>query len=1102
MFALITSTAAMTALGTATSANAADSDPLTLAEQAPAVQKQVDSSASKLRGIAPGARGAQTVFVQFTGAGTADVAQQNKTNKTDLTKVRARRTAVTKQSNEVLATAKADDAQAAGLYTTSNALPGIVLRTDRAGIAAVAARDDVVKVSRIVRKHVTNANTAALTRAYDTWKYANGLGKGVRIGIIDTGIDYTHKDFGGPGTVAAYRAAKAASASPTWRNSLPALGKAKIAGGVDFVGDSYNPDETLDDGSDNPDFDPVAKPDKNPLDCNEHGTHVSGTAAGYGVNANGSTFTGNYANLTKPGLLDMRVGPGMAPAAQLYGLKVFGCEGATDHVLEALDWSLDPNGDGNFSDHLDILNISLGSDDDPADDPENAVIDELTSHGVLSVIAAGNNGDLTDTTGSPANAVSSLAVANSVDSYQLRDGLKVTAPSTVAGMVGGQTSEAYDWAANGPTKKPVSGTVATVPGANADGCDPFSAADQAKVKGKVAWLEWDDNDASRRCGSAVRAGNAREAGAIGALFTSGTDVFSAGITGDPTIPVLQLTKTATDKLRASAQAGTLKVTFDGQDRNTIKDIDNSITDTLSTGSSRGVHGSYGVVKPDVTAPGSTIASAGMGSGSAPLVISGTSMSSPLAAGISALVKARHPGYTPQLLKASVMNTAGNDLWTKPDKSGFKYGPARVGAGRVDALRAVSAPVLAWSPGANKPVSASFGVVPVPASQPTATKTRPLNLLNTTGATTKYRLTYQPVITQPGVSYTVSPASVTLKGYARGSATVTMHVTTSALRHTIDPTMEKTQQVGEDLLARQYVADASGRVLVTPAGGQAARVPVYGAAKPVSTTVASVKAGAIALTGKGFKQGSGSTGWTSLTSVLQLGQTSKALPTCDAGETAGCVTTGTERSGDLQYVGAGSVGDRLWFGLSSYGNWANIGTIVQPYVDFDTTGDGEADYETFVTRGTATDVMLAVTIELTDFTEVDVQPVNFNYGDVDTNVFDTNVLTLPVLKSALTLRGTSKPISYTVGTFSGYTGEDIDTVGPVAFNVGNPTLRLARSIYPDAGGTTIDYAVTGTKPIKALVLHLHGANGKRAQVLDLPAPKPKATGSAKPGLPIR
>ncbi len=1084
---VVATTAAATALGTSTAAGAADSTP-TPAKKVPAATAKAKIPAGKLHGLSRADKGVQTVFVQFSGSGSADVAKRSSASSSDRAKVRSRRTAVTRQGSAVLRTAKGKDARAAKLFTLTNTIPGVALRLDRAGIKAVAARSDVVKVSRITPKRPTNANVAALTRATNVWKYNNGLGKDVKVGIIDTGLDFTHKDFGGPGTIAAFDAARANAANPDWRTSLPALGRAKVAGGYDFVGDDYSADDTLPDGSPNPHQLPV--PDPDPMGCESHGTHVAGTVAGYGVTAGGATFTGNYAGLSKSNLLDMKVGPGMAPGASLYALKVFGCEGSTNYVLPALDYSLDPNGDGDFSDHLDIINLSLGSDEVPQDDPENAVIDELSSHGVTSVIASGNNGDLTDTGGEPGNAISSVAVASTVDSYQLRDGLKVDAPSSVAGTVAGQMSANYAWATNGPTKKPVSGTVVTLPGANADGCAPLSATDKAKVKGKVAWLEWDDDDATRACGSVGRSANVKAAGAIGAVFTSTKAVFGAGISGDDTIPVFQLPKSGTEKLRPAATAGTLKVTFDGRLQATIRDIDESISDTLSDFSSRGVHGSTGVVKPDVAAPGDTVASAGLGTGDGTLVISGTSMATPVTAGIGALVRAKHPDYTPLLLKAAIMNNAGHDVWTGPNHSGLKYGPARVGAGRVDAQRAVDAEVIAYSPGDNNPVSASFGVVPVPVGQGRTTRTLPLTVLNTSTSSKTYRLSYDPIITQPGVSYRVSPSKLTVGAKSSGSATVTMRVKPRKLRHTIDPTMAKTQ-LG---VGRQYVSDASGRVLVTPPGQEPARVPVYGAAKPVSTTTSSVKAGTIRLTGRGFAQGFGSTAWTSQASVLQFGAESRKLPVCTAAAVGSCVGTATDRAADLQYVGAGATSDMLWFGVSTYGDWAKVGEVLQPFVDFDTTGDGNPDYETYVQHAPGTDVLLSITVDLNDpdFSVVDEQPVNFNWGDVDTNVYDTNVLLLPVSKALIELGGNdSQAISYTVGTFD-YLSGIVDQVGPVSFDAGTPRLSTTDPVYEDQGGTAIPYSLRA--PATALVLHLHGADGKRAEKVNLPAP---ATASASP-----
>ena len=127
--------------------------------------------------------------------------------------------------------------------------------------------------------------------------------------MVDSGIDYTHADFGGPGTPAAWQYAH------THEADAPTYGSSKVIGGYDFVGDAYH--RTKETPT------PVAHPDDNPIDCGGHGTHVAGSAAGFGVNADGSTYTGDYDQSTDFGA--MKIGPGMAPGAELLAYKVFGC---------------------------------------------------------------------------------------------------------------------------------------------------------------------------------------------------------------------------------------------------------------------------------------------------------------------------------------------------------------------------------------------------------------------------------------------------------------------------------------------------------------------------------------------------------------------------------------------------------------------------------------------------------------------------------------------------------------------------------------------------------------------------------------------------------
>ncbi|MCB0913637.1 MAG: S8 family serine peptidase, partial [Propionibacteriaceae bacterium] len=233
----------------------------------------------------------RTVFVQLSGSGAADVSAQateaGSSSSVARGKAKARRVEVRGTAKAVTAQARKSDAKATELFATTNSVPGLGLRATNAALDQIAKRPDVVSITTIVPRTISNASSGDLVKALATWQQTGNTGKGVRVGIIDTGIDYTHADFGGEGTTAAYEDAHAtADSGDPWTPT------AKVVGGWDFVGDDYDADPS------SASYQPVPNPDPNPLDCNGHGTHVAGTTAGYGVNADGSTYTSSYSALT------------------------------------------------------------------------------------------------------------------------------------------------------------------------------------------------------------------------------------------------------------------------------------------------------------------------------------------------------------------------------------------------------------------------------------------------------------------------------------------------------------------------------------------------------------------------------------------------------------------------------------------------------------------------------------------------------------------------------------------------------------------------------------------------------------------------------------
>ena len=1016
----------------------------------------------------------QTVFVRFDTVSAVEAFNAAATPEAGRLAAGAARDAIDAEADRILDEAVAAAPGTREIYRTKNAVPGVVLTVDAPALAAIAADPAVVSILPVVNKTIQNIGAVELTETLAQWTGTGRTGDGVSVGIIDTGVDYTHAGFGGPGTPEAFAAAAAAGAQGTWTPT------AKVVGGTDFAGDAYTGDNT-----------PL--PDANPLDCQGHGSHVAGSAAGYGVNADGSTFTGNYTDLTLAEVQAMKIGPGTAPNADIYALRVFGCDGSTGLVMQALDWALDPNNDGNFDDHLDIINMSLGSDYGIADDPETLFVDVLAENGVVSVISAGNAGDITHIGGSPGNAQRAITVANTVSGRVSLDQLIVNGPAAIAGTYGGQFSVAYNYQGLELGPLPVVELASVQPG-NPQGCTAYDATAAAAVAGKAVWVEWPIDFA---CGSVARANNAAAAGASAILFSSQEEIFSAGLTGNNSVPLFQFTASGTEAVRPSLVAGTLTVSFDG-DLTGISSPVAAAADTINSSTSRGNSGS---VKPDLSAPGTLIGSVGVGTGNGIAVMSGTSMAAPHAAGIAALVREAQPGWTVEQLKADMMNTSDHDLFTGLGRTGDIYGPNRVGAGRVDAAGAVANTLLAYADAGTGRISASFGAVSVPIDGGEMVLTKDITVQNTGAEAVTAGVDYAPAVNQPGVEFSLSASSVTVPAGGTANVTVTATLDPAALRRTLDPTMAA--DVDGD--ARAYVADASGRVLITPAGASSAlRVPVHVAAEPASTTTASLigadGVATITQTGTGVDQGTfGVDNYTGQLAVYELAAASPRISDCEPGQISGCITVDSARGYDVRHVGISS-------------DFPNQGDLADTYVSFAISSWGERPvsgtvgwFDVYITAGTEQFIAETMVVPDTDlhlvylyrWTGAGYQAVDYSWLNemphaTGVDVFDTNLLTFGFMAEAFFPGGlpadpADAVISVDVEGASYYAAPGdsltVDYVEVGDYAIADPGIWADWEYDVDtADFTTEVFRATGSEASHVMVTHTQGSERARADLL--------------------
>ncbi len=218
---------------------------------------------------------------------------------------------------------------------------GLSVRVARGGSAALSEMPGVKAVYPVVPVELDT--TRAVTSVDPDLAVASDMsgadlvrrdlgvtGADIRVGVIDSGVDYHHPDLGGcfgPGC--------------------------RVAFGHDFVGDDF----VAGDASKQP------APDGDPDDCLGHGTHVAGI-----IGANG-------------------IVQGVAPDVTFGAYRVFGCRGGSrsDIIVKAMERAAD--------DGMHVVNISIGTPFQWPDYPTATAANALVARGVVVVASIGNSGE-------------------------------------------------------------------------------------------------------------------------------------------------------------------------------------------------------------------------------------------------------------------------------------------------------------------------------------------------------------------------------------------------------------------------------------------------------------------------------------------------------------------------------------------------------------------------------------------------------------------------------------------------------------------------------------------------------------------------------------
>ncbi len=475
----------------------------------------------------------------------------------------------------------------------------------------------------------------SIIHAEQAWAQAGGsatAGAGIKVGVIDSGIDQKHSCFSDAG----YAQQKQ-------------LGDTRFTNNKVIVARVFN--------NKTPSRGYTAE------GIGEHGTHVAGTIAC------------NYQTAASVNGVSIPTGvSGVAPRALLGNYNVFPADVAnarSEDILNALDAAV--------SDGMDVLNMSLGGGAHGIQDLLTIAVDNIDrGANVVVAVAAGNSGPGYGTVESPGSAARALTAGASTVPHFIGATLSV-----------GGTDYAVAAGDLPTTNVDLTAPLGVVTGAIGGLGDACAALPAGSLTGKIAVVS------RGTCTFTTKVRSAQTAGAVATIVVNNvagdpTAMATDGTTPAPTIPAYMAS--LSDRAALAASNGVSATISAAQSYQVTSNVDimAGFSSQGPTDVDRRVKPD--VVAPGVNVV-SSIPRAFCGGAECFAFLSGTSMATPHLAGSAAVVKQQHGQWSAAQIRSAIVNTADANALRTFNTGVLTKDPQIVGTGRENLLSAVNATVL-------------------------------------------------------------------------------------------------------------------------------------------------------------------------------------------------------------------------------------------------------------------------------------------------------------------------------------------------------------------------------------------------------------------------